>query len=85
MSLSSFLIMNAKNRAYAFLLQPNGANLTGGGTGRALASSSASPSALYVPFNGADGSLLFSAGAQHAVIFGLVGVVLGVFGVLVRV
>ncbi|KAE9397435.1 hypothetical protein BT96DRAFT_957907 [Gymnopus androsaceus JB14] len=64
---------------------PNGANLTGGGTGGALESGSASPSPSYAPFNGADGSLLFAAGTRHALIFGLVGVVLGAVGVLVRV
>lgn len=63
----------------------SGANLTGGGTGGALASSSASPSTSYTPFNGADGSLHFSAGARNALMFGLVGVALGVFGVLVRI
>ncbi|KAF9071990.1 hypothetical protein BDP27DRAFT_1218247 [Rhodocollybia butyracea] len=61
---------------------PNGANLTGGGTGGAGLTS---PSPSYKSFNGADSSMLFSEAARHALGFGLVGLVIGAAGVIARV
>ncbi|KIK71468.1 hypothetical protein GYMLUDRAFT_254679 [Collybiopsis luxurians FD-317 M1] len=61
---------------------PNGANLTGGGTGGALQSGSATPS--FEAFNGADPSPLFSTGAKHALVVGLIGAVIGAAEVIGR-
>ncbi|KAF8633605.1 hypothetical protein AX15_001393 [Amanita polypyramis BW_CC] len=60
---------------------PNGANLTGGDTGSNFTSSS-SGAPVYVPFNGA--TPLFSSGVPTAVLFGLVGVLMGAAGVMGR-
>jgi len=62
---------------------PNGANLTGGGTGGSAASGTAAASS-YVPFNGAP-VLLMPAGVLPAVILGCVGALLGAFGVVSRI
>jgi hypothetical protein len=64
------------------LSQPNGANLTGGGTGGSAASGSASSS--FVPFNGAPLPLM-PAGVLPAIILGCVGALLGAFGVASRI
>lgn len=61
---------------------PNGANLTGGGTGGSAASGSASSS--FVPFNGAPLPLM-PAGVLPAIILGCVGALLGAFGVASRI
>jgi peptidoglycan/xylan/chitin deacetylase (PgdA/CDA1 family) len=60
---------------------PNGANLTGGGTGGSFGSASAT--ATYVRFNGATLTAL-PAGVWPAVILGCVGALLGAFGVVSR-
>lgn len=60
---------------------PNGANLTGGGTGGSAASSSASS---FVPFSGAPPPLM-PAGVLPAIILGCVGALLGAFGVVSRI
>jgi len=61
---------------------PNGANLTGGGTGGSAASGAASSS--FVPFNGGSVPLM-PAGVLPAIILGCVGALLGAFGVVSRV
>jgi hypothetical protein len=60
---------------------PNGANLTGGGTG---GSASGAASSSFVPFNGAPVSLM-PAGVLPAIILGCVGALLGAFGVVTRI
>ncbi|KAJ7608729.1 hypothetical protein FB45DRAFT_876987 [Roridomyces roridus] len=57
----------------------NGANLTGGGTGPSDPSGSPS-AASYVPFNGRGFAL--PSGALYATLFGAVGALIGVFGVV---
>jgi peptidoglycan/xylan/chitin deacetylase (PgdA/CDA1 family) len=61
---------------------PNGANLTGGGTGGSAASGSASSS--FVPFNSAPLPLM-PAGVLPAIVLGCVGALLGAFGVVSRI
>lgn len=61
--------------------QPNGANLTGGGTG---GSASGAASSSFVPFNGAPIPLM-PAGVLPAIILGCVGALLGAFGVVSRI
>ncbi|KAJ7834246.1 hypothetical protein B0H14DRAFT_3087625 [Mycena olivaceomarginata] len=61
------------------LIGPNGANLTGGGTGAANASSSAKP---YQPFNGRGVAL--PAGVWAATFVGVLGALAGMGGVLGR-
>jgi len=59
---------------------PNGANLTGGGTGNGP-----STSPTYIPFNGGSGampSVQLSANVLFSIALGLVGVVLGVTSTL---
>jgi len=55
---------------------PNGANLTGGGTG-GLASAAVAPSSTYVPFNGNGAASLLPAGIWMASMLGFIGVTLG--------
>ncbi|CAL1694786.1 unnamed protein product [Somion occarium] len=59
---------------------PNGANLTGGGTGAdsAQASQSSNP---YVPFNGSGALKSLPSGVLPAIIFGAVGALIGVLGI----
>ncbi|KAJ7799096.1 hypothetical protein B0H14DRAFT_1711143 [Mycena olivaceomarginata] len=57
---------------------PNGANLTGGGTGGS-ADASASPTNAYVPFNG--GGFTLPVGVWAATTVGAVGAVVGMWGV----
>ncbi|KAJ7439981.1 hypothetical protein FB451DRAFT_143851 [Mycena latifolia] len=57
---------------------PNGANLTGGGTGGA-SGSSADPTQSYVPFNGRGFAV--PAGVWAATVVGAVGALLGTLGV----
>jgi len=59
---------------------PNGANLTGGGTGGA-GGASATPSA-YVPFNG--DSPAFAAGVWSTLFVGMLGALIGSFGLFAR-
>ncbi|KAF7340970.1 Carbohydrate esterase family 4 [Mycena sanguinolenta] len=59
---------------------PNGANLTGGGTGGSAAAS-ASITAAYVPFNGRGFSISVSGGVWAALGVGLLGAVVGAVGV----
>ncbi|KAJ7589709.1 hypothetical protein C8J56DRAFT_826958 [Mycena floridula] len=62
---------------------PNGANLTGGGTGGEFGSS---PTVTYVPFNGAAvPQIPIPSGVLHAVAIAILGVILGSYGVLRRV
>jgi len=65
---------------------PNGANLTGGGTGGAFTASASTATATdsFVPFNDAMASPLLSKGARHAIILGFVGALMGTLGVSVR-
>ncbi|KAK7063546.1 carbohydrate esterase family 4 protein [Favolaschia claudopus] len=58
---------------------PNGANLTGGGTGSNAAGASASATTTYVPFNGKGFSL--PPGVWAATFAGAVGALVGVYGV----
>lgn len=60
---------------------PNGANLTGGGTGGSF-DGSASPTTTFVPFNG--DLPRFSPGVWNAFAVGLVGAILGALGVIHR-
>ncbi|KAK7059713.1 family 4 carbohydrate esterase [Favolaschia claudopus] len=62
---------------------PNGANLTGGGTGGGAAGSSASPTGTYVPFNGASFSgFSFGAGSLTAAAVAAFGALVGAWTVL---
>jgi len=62
---------------------PNGANLTGGGTGQspAQASQSSSP---YVPFNGNGALSNIPGGIVPTLLVGAVGAIVGVFGIISR-
>ncbi|KAJ7052259.1 hypothetical protein C8F01DRAFT_626387 [Mycena amicta] len=60
---------------------PNGANLTGGGTGGAT-DSNAAPTASYVPFNGRGYTL--PSGVWAASVLGVIGALVGAFGVVGR-
>ncbi|EIN14312.1 hypothetical protein PUNSTDRAFT_49130 [Punctularia strigosozonata HHB-11173 SS5] len=65
---------------------PNGANLTGGGSGGTFGSSeSASATATYVPFNGSGAvpSMSLPTGIWAAALVGLIGAVYGAVGVMV--
>ncbi|KAJ3477649.1 hypothetical protein NLI96_g10319 [Meripilus lineatus] len=62
---------------------PNGANLTGGGTGQSPASASAS-SNPYVPFNGNGALSSVSNGAFAAILVGGFGALAGLLGVTFR-
>ncbi|KAK0465966.1 uncharacterized protein EV420DRAFT_1617452 [Desarmillaria tabescens] len=63
---------------------PNGANLTGGGTGGTATTSATAiaTTTAYIPFNGALPSL--PPGVMPAIVLGLIGTVMGTFGVLAR-
>lgn len=61
---------------------PNGANLTGGGTGGAGGSDPSSTPDPYVPFNGEDSAL--SIGTSSAVILATVGALFGTLSVFAR-
>jgi len=61
---------------------PNGANLTGGGTGGSFNGESGSATPTYVPFNGDLSSL--PAGLWPALILGCAGALLGALGVVSR-
>ncbi|KAF9567743.1 hypothetical protein CPC08DRAFT_680400 [Agrocybe pediades] len=63
---------------------PNGANLTGGGTGSDFNPSAADAGPSYVPFNGAAVSSRLPQGVWSAVLLGSVGAVLGALGVISR-
>jgi hypothetical protein len=65
-----------------YSLQPNGANLTGGSTGR-LASGTASATAAFVPFNGNGVPASFPAGTWPAILLGFFGVLGGLY--LIRI
>ena len=65
-------------------LQPNGANLTGGGTGSAFYPSGSSPQASYIPFNGAAPPSILPAGSWPALLLGCIGAFMGTFGVFSR-
>ncbi|KAJ7052258.1 hypothetical protein C8F01DRAFT_1033457 [Mycena amicta] len=60
---------------------PNGANLTGGGIG-GNSNASASPTTAYVPFNGRG--YVLPTGVWAASVFGAVGALIGVLGVVGR-
>ncbi|KAF7300354.1 hypothetical protein HMN09_00918700 [Mycena chlorophos] len=62
---------------------PNGANLTGGGTGGDGSSSSGTPTPSYVPFNGRGYAL--PTGIWAATIVGALGALVGVLGLAGRV
>lgn len=57
---------------------PNGANLTGGGTGGAFNGSSGDSNPTYVPFNGAT-TVSTPTGMWSALLVGLVGGVSGLW------
>lgn len=61
---------------------PNGANLTGGGTGSEAEPSASQSANPYVPFNGAQTSL--PIGASYALVFGLFGALIGASGAFAR-
>jgi hypothetical protein len=65
-------------------LQPNGANLTGGGTGSNFDPSKSKPEASYIPFNGAAPPSILPAGAWPALLLGCIGALFGTFGVFSR-
>ncbi|KAH9004289.1 hypothetical protein EDB86DRAFT_3209363 [Lactarius hatsudake] len=56
---------------------PNGANLTGGGTGGSFSSGTASPTNSFVPFNGNGAVSPLPAGIWLAIMFGFIGAMLG--------
>jgi len=60
---------------------PNGANLTGGGTGGSGgdATASGAAAASYLPFNGNGASPAFPAGTWPAILFGVFGIVGGLY------
>ncbi|KAL0951940.1 hypothetical protein HGRIS_008592 [Hohenbuehelia grisea] len=60
---------------------PNGANLTGGGTGSAFGSGASGSSPTYVPFNG-EPSALLSTSLWPTLLVGLLGACLGTVGLL---
>ncbi|KAF8215626.1 hypothetical protein K438DRAFT_1798990 [Mycena galopus ATCC 62051] len=60
---------------------PNGANLTGGGTG-GQAGASASATAAYVPFNGRGFAVGVPGGVWATLAVGLAGALIGIVGVL---
>jgi hypothetical protein len=76
-SLLSFLLLRTADDG-VLLPQPNGANLTGGGTGGA-AGASASTTNPYVPFNGERYTL--PAGVWAATLVGALGALVGTWGV----
>lgn len=59
---------------------PNGANLTGGGTGGSFNQPS-QPATQYIPFNGAAPPSLLPMGAYPALILGVIGALIGTLGV----
>jgi hypothetical protein len=56
---------------------PNGANLTGGGTGGSFSSGAASPTSSYVPFNGNGAVSPLPAGIWLAIMLGFFGAMFG--------
>ncbi|KAH9064067.1 hypothetical protein EDB87DRAFT_1777005 [Lactarius vividus] len=56
---------------------PNGANLTGGGTGGSFSSGTASPTSSFVPFNGSGAVSSLPAGIWLAIMLGFIGAMLG--------
>lgn len=65
------------------LIQPNGANLTGGGTGGAFETSGSSATPSFIEFSGGVLPML-PAGFTSAVIVGLCGALIGAIGVYGR-
>ncbi|EIM83551.1 uncharacterized protein STEHIDRAFT_83725 [Stereum hirsutum FP-91666 SS1] len=63
---------------------PNGANLTGGGTGTEYNSSSQASSTDYTPFNGSGALPTLPKGVWPAVFVGALGAVLGMVGILAK-
>lgn len=59
--------------------QPNGANLTGGGTGSDSAAQATQSTDPYVPFNGQSGAAGLHAGVVPAVMLGALLAVAGLF------
>lgn len=67
------------------LSQPNGANLTGGGTGGNFSGSASKPSHSYVAFNGNDAMPeSLPSGWWQSVLVGSIGIAFGVVEALVR-
>lgn len=64
------------------MMQPNGANLTGGGIGSAFTSPNISVEPSYTPFNGAIPAALLPQGVWFGMIMAYVVATIGTIGVV---